>query len=176
MKFFPESLVPDPDKKINLNDKDLINKIIEKLIINDKDLRLIKQDQFDSKQGEMVTCKFLKKDKEIGIIFQKVSFYDKKDFDDDVPLMNSFWDCMHDRKLLPHVHEELSGVRVQYYPESEIVTKKLCGIKITISRKSTSFAVGSVDTIYNDLAKENKLNNCAYNNLNLYIDWIKKNI
>ena len=31
MKFFPESLVPDPDKKINLNDKDLINKIIEKL-------------------------------------------------------------------------------------------------------------------------------------------------
>ena len=176
MKFFPESLVPDPDKKINLNDKDLINKIIEKLVTKDKNLRLIKQDQFDSKQGEMVTCKFLKKDKEIGIIFQKVSFYDKKDFDDDAPLMNSFWDCMHDRKLLPHVHEELSGVRVQYYPESEIVTKKLCGIKITISRKSTSFAVGSVDTIYNDLAKENKLNNCAYNNLNLYIDWIKKNI
>ena len=176
MKFFSESLVPDPDKKISLSDKDLINKIIEKLIINDKDLRMIKQDQFDSKQGEMVTCKFLKKDKEIGITFQKVSFYDKKDFDDDVPLMNSFWDCMHDRKLLPHVHEELSGVRVQYYPESEIVTKKLCGIKITISRKSTSFAVGSVDTIYNDLAKENKLNNCAYNNLNLYIDWIKKNI
>jgi hypothetical protein len=89
MKFFPESLVPDPDKKINLNDKDLINKIIEKLIINDKDLRMIKQDQFDSKQGEIVTCKFLKKDKEIGITFQKASFYDKKDFDDDVPLMNS---------------------------------------------------------------------------------------
>ena len=175
MKFFPESLVPDPDKKINLNDKDLINKIIEKLVTKDKNLRMIKQDQFDSKQGEIVTCKFLKKDKEIGITFQKASFYDKKDFDDDVPLMNSFWDCMHNKKLLPHVHEKMSGA--QYFPDSEIDTKKLCGIRINISSyKHTSFAVGSVDTIYNDLAKENKLNNCAYNNLNLYIDWIKKNI
>ena len=175
MKFFPESLVPDPDKKLSLNDKDLINKIIEKLIINNKNLRMIKQDQFDSKQGEIVTCKFLIKDKEIGISFQKVSFYDKKDFDNDVPLMNSFWDCIHNKKLPPHVHEQTS--RVQYFPDSEIDTKKLCGIRINISSyKYTSFAVGSIDTIYNDLTKENKLYDCAYNNLNLYIEWIKKNI
>ena len=175
MKFFPESLVPDPDKKINLNDKDLINKIIEKLVIKDKNLRLIKQDQFDSKQGEIVTCKFLKNDKEISIGFQKVSFYDKKDFDYNIPLMNSFWDCIHDRKLESHVHEELPNM--QYLPESEINTKKLCGIKIIISTyKNTSFAVGSSDTIYNDLAQENKLYKCAYQNLPLYIDWVKKNI
>ena len=173
MKFFPESLVPDPDKKINLNDKDLINKIIEKLLTKEKNLKMIKQDQFASKQGEIVTCKFLKNDKEINIGFQKVSFYDKKDFDYNIPLMNSFWDCIHDRKLESHVHEELPNM--QYLPESEIDTKKLCGIKIIISTyKHTSFAVGSSDTIYNDPPQENKLYKCAYQNLPLYVDWIKK--
>ena len=42
MKFFPESLVPDPDKKINLNDKDLINKIIEKLVTKEKNLKILR--------------------------------------------------------------------------------------------------------------------------------------
>ena len=175
MKFFPESLVPDPDKKINLNDKDLINKIIEKLVTKEKNLKMIKQDQFASKQGEIVTCKFLKNDKEINIGFQKVSFYDKKDFDYDVPLMNSFWDCMHDKKLEPHVHEEIPGMI--HLPESNIDTKKLCGIRITTDKKKqTSFAVGSSDTIYCDGPQENKLYNCAYQNLPLYVDWIKKDL
>ena len=90
--------------------------------------------------------------------------------------MNSFWDCMHDKKLEPHVHEEMPGI--QYLPESNIDTKKLCGIRITLDKKKeTSFAVGSVDEIYGSWdGNDNKLYKCALNNLNLYVDWIKKDL
>ena len=38
---------------------------------------------------------------------------------------------------------------IQYLPEGNIDTKKLCGIRITLDKKKeTSFAVGSVDDIY----------------------------
>ena len=183
MKFFPESLVPDPDKKFSITDKSLVNKIVESLVMENKDLLLINQthEEFHNKGkyagglGDYIICKFLKKDKELNLVFQKISFFDKKDFDYDKPLMNSFWDCVNDKKLEPHVHEEVPGI--QYLPKSEIKTKKLCGIKIAISKyKYTSFAVGSADTVYNDIPKENKLYKCAYQNLTLYIDWIKKNL
>ena len=44
MKIFPESLVPDPDKKINIFDKSLINKINDNLLKSDQNMRLLKQD------------------------------------------------------------------------------------------------------------------------------------
>ena len=184
MKFFPESLVPDPDKKLSISDKGLINKIVEKLVTDDKDLRLINQThevrhnkgKYEGGLGDYIVCKFIKNDKNIFIAFTKISFYDKKDFDYDIPLMNSFWDCMHDKKLEPHVHEEMPGI--QYLPESNIDTKKLCGIRITLDKKKeTSFAVGSVDEIYGSWdGNDNKLYKCALNNLNLYVDWIKKDL
>ena len=184
MKFFPESFVPDPDKKLNISDKGLINKIVEKLVTDDKDLRLINQtheERYDKGKykgglGDYIVCKFIKKDKNFYILFTKISFYDKKDFDYDVPLMNSFWDCMHNKKLEPHVHEEMPGI--QYLPEGNIDTKKLCGIRITLDKKKeTSFAVGSVDDIYGSWdGYDKKLSECAFNNLNLYVDWLKKDI
>ena len=47
MKFFPESIVPDPDKKFHINDKDIINKLIDGLLKKDKELRLLKQEQYN---------------------------------------------------------------------------------------------------------------------------------
>ena len=41
MKFFPESLVPDPDKKFSITDKSLVNKIVESLVMENKELLLI---------------------------------------------------------------------------------------------------------------------------------------
>ena len=45
MKFFPESWVPDPDKKFNQDDQNIINKIIEKLLEEDKELKLTKLEE-----------------------------------------------------------------------------------------------------------------------------------
>ena len=44
MKIFPESIVPDPDKKMNNFDKSLIDKINDTLLKSDEDMKLLKQD------------------------------------------------------------------------------------------------------------------------------------
>ena len=177
MKFFPDFLVPDPDRKINKMDQLLIDKIIEKLVVDDRDLRLFKQSKhaIRGNEHEEIVLSFIKnKDEKIYISFTKVSIYDKNNFDSNVSLIASFYECMNDIKLQPHVNEQISG---WYLPGSTIDTEKLCGIKITLQdARTTSFAVASVDVIYSDPGKEQKISRCADNNLNLYIDWIRKGI
>ena len=57
-------------------------------------------------------------------------------------------------------------------------TKKLCGINISSKelKFSTTFAVGSNDTVYNDPSKDNKIYKCAYKNLEAYINFIHKKL
>ena len=58
MKFFPESWVPDPDKKFNQDDQNIINKIIEKLLEEDKELKLTKiEDDKHIKEGRFQSQK-----------------------------------------------------------------------------------------------------------------------
>jgi hypothetical protein len=170
MKFFPESIVPDPDKKFHINDKDIINKLIDGLLKKDKELRLLKQEQynwFNGHYGEGINGNLEKKENKIQIICRKISIYNKKNFDDDLDLFNSHWDCVNDyqQSTKPMTNENLG-------------TKKLCGINISSFelKFSTAFAVGSNDTVYNDPPKDNKLYKCAYDNLESYIDYILKKI
>ena len=66
MKIFPESIVPDPDKKINIFDKSLINKINDNLLKSNQNMRLLKQDYR--------TGLIIKKDKKLAkkYIFKKI--------------------------------------------------------------------------------------------------------
>ena len=42
MKIFPESIVPDPDKKMNNFDKSLIDKVNDNLLKSDENMKLLK--------------------------------------------------------------------------------------------------------------------------------------
>ena len=176
MKFFPASILPDPDKKFNLLDSSLVSQIVEKLLIDDEDLRMIKQEDINN-QGDTLLINFLKKKKGLWLSFKKISIYGNGSgnsdnrFDSD--LLDSFWCCMHDIKPFTPFDTKLY---IERHNPWEIETKKVCGIKISISRsEEISFAVGSKDMFYNNLPNENKLNECAHQNLPLYIDWIQKN-
>ena len=105
-------------------------------------------------------------EKQYGIIGKSLSYSLS-------PNLHNFWFKKNNLKanysLIEIESEQIKDVI------DKIRTKKLCGIKIIISTyKHTSFAVGSSDTIYNDPPQENKLYKCAYQNLPLYVDWIKK--
>ena len=170
MKFFPEFLVPDPDKKFHLNDKDLISKLIEDVLKKDKEVRLIRQTQRNidhAGYGEAIDCVLIKNEKEIRISFRKISYYNKDYFDQDLSLYNSHWDCVNNNQKSgkPMTNENLG-------------TKKLCGINIDSPTLnfSTSFAVGSNDVVYNDPPKDNKLYKCAYENLGAFGDYICKKL
>ena len=54
MKFFPESWVPDPDKKFNQDDQNIINKIIEKLLEEDKNLKLRNNNNFEGSPSRVI--------------------------------------------------------------------------------------------------------------------------
>ena len=160
MKFFPESLVPDPDKKINLSDKDLINKIISSLLKEDKKLRLVKQEIINFHQshlGQVSVAYFEKNKKPTNVQFRKISMYDKDDFYSELQILNSF------------------NAAINITDEGNIIKpKKLVGISIEVKHKRDGFAVGSQDTFHNNLAIEKKLYADANQYLHLYVKWIMK--
>ena len=162
MKFFPESWVSDPDKKINPSDTSLINKIISSLLESDKKLRLTKQECVESNQfhyGNYCVAHFKKNKKDKAVVFRKVSIYEKKSFFNELDIVNSF-------------------IRAMNSSDDDIInkTKKLVGIRIEVNRKDEGFAVNSVDGFYNDSTINNKLWNYANQNLDLYCKWIKKHL
>ena len=76
-------------------------------------------------------------------------------------------------------YQKIFGMPPVWRGEDEnLGTKKLCGINISSKelKFSTTFAIGSNDTVYNDPPKDNKLYKCAYDNLESYIDYILKKI
>ena len=160
MKFFPESLVPDPDRKLNLTDKDLINKIISSLLKKDKKLKLVKQEIRDLNQGylgQLSIAHFEKNKKPKNVQFRKTSMYHKDDFYSELPILNSF------------------NAAINTTDQGNVIKpKKLIGILIEVKYKRDGFAVGSQDTFYNNLAIEKKLYDDAYQYLHLYIEWIMK--
>ena len=162
MKFFPESWVSDPDKKINPSDTSLINKIITSLLESDKKLRLTKQEYVESNQfhyGNYCVAHFKKDKKDKAVVFRKVSIYEKKSFFNELDIVNSF-------------------IRAMNSSDDDVInkTKKLVGIRIEVNGKDEGFAVNSVDGFYNDSTINNKLWNYANQNLDLYCKWIKKHL
>ena len=191
MKIFPESIVPDPDKKINIFDKSLINKINDNLLKSNQNMRLLKQDyrtglKWESCSEIMENTYQIDKNN-FKIVFCKLSGYGKKPFDGDL--------CIY---KIPHTHAEAINpleyidndpVNTKYYDMRDKIianTKKFCGFKINIwgwkndDKPSVlgeeAFAVGSIDQVYSDNDVTRRVNESAIEHLNLYIDWIKKKI
>lgn len=169
MKIFPESIVADPDKEINLNDKNIIDKIINSLLKTSSTIKMIKQNHFKDLKWpyakEMMECFFEDKDDKFKIEFLKISLHDKDTFYDFLQIVNSYISCVNP--------DDTNVVQK---------TKKLCGLEFRIIDKDKNYfksqglAVGSIDKIYGDPEISIKLYKNAKENINLYINWIIKNL
>ena len=187
MKFFPEALVPDPDKKIDKFDKLLINKVIEELLKHDTDLRLIKQEHRVGLNfqncTEIIQCNFEKGIFKYYIEFCKLSSYGKKDFNDDpctFKILNTH--ALSINSIKDDNSIEFMNMQNKLIDE----TKKFCGLKINIhlsedGKRSKllgeeAFAVGSKDTIYGQSELTRRVDESALKHLDLYKDWIIKKL
>ena len=180
MKFFPESLVPDPDKKFNQSDYNLINKIIEKLLQEDKDLDLYKNDNFEgspsrvireinqSDIGEQMDVFFSKNEKLLNVSFRKFSSYNNREFHTNIDCVSFY------RQYLECLHPEI--VKKQTYQQvvkEDVKINKLIGIQIIGGRNHlwSDLCVGSVE---DDINTSNSLNNCASKKIDIVIDIIRE--
>jgi len=175
MKFFPESWVPDPDKKFNQNDQNLINKIIEKLLEEDKNLKLRNNNNFEgspsrvisdinqSDYGQQIEVFFLKNEKPLGVAFRKLSRYNNKEYwkdDEWFSLLRQYLECLH---------PELANKPT--YGDFKI--NKLIGIQIGgWDNYWASLCVGSVE---GNIIRSRNLYNCASKQTDLFIDVIREN-
>ena len=83
MKFFPESWVPDPDKKFSPLDESLIAKIIAGVLKSNPKFEFIESKHVRQDGGEynqMIISSFKKGKKDFGYVFYKISEYNKKNF------------------------------------------------------------------------------------------------
>ena len=93
MKIFPESWVPDPDKKFSPLDESLIDKIIAGVLKSDPKFEFIeskhvRQDHYPTwsdaifsdggEYNQMIISSFKKGEKDFGYVFYKISEYNKK--------------------------------------------------------------------------------------------------
>ena len=169
MKIFPESIVPDPDKEINSNDKNIIDRILNSVLKTTPTIKMITQNHVKnlrwSYAREMLECYFEDKSDKFKIEFLKISLHDKNTYFDFLQIVNSYISCVNP-------------------DDTDVVqkAKKLCGLEFRISDKEKNYfksqglAVGSIDKIYGDPEISFKLYKNAEENINLYIDWILKNL
>ena len=178
MKFFPESWVPDPDKKFNQDDQNIINTIIEKLLEEDKNLKLRNNNNFEgspsrvirdinqSDYGQEISVFFSKNEKPLDVSFRKFSSYNNKEFhkDDECFLMfRQYLECLHPELLnQPIDHNILKNIKIN----------KLIGILIGGWNNSWSgLCVGSVE---DNIDRSRNLYNQASKQTDLFVDMIKE--
>ena len=157
MKFFPESWVPDPDKKISPFDESLINKIIAGVLKSDQEIKFIKNrldtDIPANDHNQRIISLLKKGEKDFYIGFVKISEYRKENFEWLGHIVHDYCDCMGfdpggDFSDL----DKLEWIKKK--------TKKLVGIRIIFGPRPTeltSFVVGSQD----DSSTYTKLNKYA---------------
>ena len=114
MKIFPESIVPDPDKKMNNFDKSLIDKVNDDLLKSDKDMRLLKQDYRTGLKwencSEIIENVYQINKNHFKIVFCKLSAYGKKPFDVNI----------HKEYLAHEKIDNLAGLEVELIYEWEL--------------------------------------------------------
>jgi len=178
MKFFPESWVPDPDKKFNQDDQNIINKIIEKLLEEDKNLKLRNNNNFEgspsrvirdinqSDYGQQIDVFFSKNEKALHVSFRKFSSYNNKEFhkdDECLSMFNQYLECLHPELLnQPIDRNVLNNIKIN----------KLVGIQIGDYRRGLSgLCVGSVE---DNIDRSRNLYNQASKQTDLFVDMIKE--
>ena len=128
MKIFPESWVPDPDKKFSPLDESLIDKIIAGVRKSDPKIEFIKKrHDTDIPGGEFsqrLVFVFKKDEKDFGYTFYKISEYNKKNFIHMYEMVDDYcaatgYDFNDLNPVLPHEWAEKK-------------TKKLVGIRIQV--------------------------------------------
>ena len=139
MKFFPESWVPDPDKKFSPLDESLIAKIIAGVLKSDPKFKFIeskhmRQDNYPTwsdaifsdggEYNQMIISSFKKGEKDFGYVFYKISEYNKKNFIHMHEMVDDYcaatgYDFNDLNPVLPHEWAEKK-------------TKKLVGIRIQV--------------------------------------------
>ena len=139
MKIFPESWVPDQDKKFSRFDESLIGKIIAGVQKSDQEIKFIESkhmrednyptwsDAIFSDGGEynqMIISSFKKGEKDFGYVFYKISEYNKKNFIHMDEMVDDYcsatgYDFNDLNPVLPHEWAEKK-------------TKKLVGIRIQV--------------------------------------------
>ena len=138
MKIFPESWVPDPDKKFSPLDESLIAKIIAGVLKSDPKFEFIeskhmRQDHYPAwgdaifsdggEYNQMIISSFKKGEKDFGYVFYKISEYNKKNFIHMDEMVNDYcaatgYDFNDLNPVLPHEWAEkktkkLVGIRIQ---------------------------------------------------------------
>ena len=127
MKFFPESWVPDPDKKFSPLDESLIAKIIAGVLKSNPKFEFIESKHVRQDGGEynqMIISSFKKGKKDFGYVFYKISEYNKKNFIHMYEMVDDYcaatgYDFNDLNPVLPHEWAEKK-------------TKKLVGIRIQV--------------------------------------------
>ena len=139
MKIFPESWVPDPDKKFSPLDESLINKIIAGVLKSDPKIKFIenkhmRQDNYPTwsdaifsdggEYNQMIISSFKKGEKDFHYVFYKISEYNKKNFIHMHEMVDDYcaatgYDFNDLNPVLPHEWAEKK-------------TKKLVGIRIQV--------------------------------------------
>ena len=170
MKIFPESWVPDPDKKFSPFDESLIKQIIDGVLKYNQKIKFIKKrHDTDIPGGEFsqrLVFGFKKGKEDFYFEFLKISEHNKKNF---VYLENMVWDYCD---CTGYDDNELNPVLPNEWVEKK--TKKLVGIRIQVRANTmlTEFAVASQED-HSDTYK--KLNNHAVKKIPEIINFVINN-
>ena len=139
MKIFPESWVPDPDKKFSPLDESLIDKIIAGVLKSDPKFEFIeskhvRQDHYPTwsdaifsdggEYNQMIISYFKKGEKDFGYVFYKISEYNKKNFASMHEMVDDY--CA----ATGYDFNDLNPVLPNEWVEKK--TKKLVGIRIQV--------------------------------------------
>ena len=139
MKIFPESWVPDPDKKFSPLDESLIGKIIAGVLKSDPKFEFIeskhvRQDNYPEwgdaifsdggEYNQMIISYFKKGEKDFGYVFYKISEYNKKNFIHMDEMVDDY--CA----ATGYDFNDLNPVVPHEWAEKK--TKKLVGIRIQV--------------------------------------------
>ena len=181
MKIFPESWVPDPDKKFSPLDESLIDKIIAGVLKSDPKFKFIeskhmRQDNYPTwsdaifsdggEYNQMIISSFKKGEKDFYFEFLKISEHNKKNFIELHGMVMDYCNCTgyDDNYLNPVLPNEWV----------EKKTKNLVGIRIQVRANTmlTEFAVASQE---DHLDTYKKLNNHAVKKIPEIINFVINN-
>ena len=171
MKIFPESWVPDPDKKFSPLDESLIDKIIAGVLKSDPKFEFIeskhvRQDNYPTwsdaifsdggEYNQMIISSFKKGEKDFHYVFYKISEYNKKNFIHMHEMVDDYcaatgYDFNDLNPVLPHEWVEkktkkLVGIRIQNLAEFVVPSQEDNG---STYKKFLDHAVKKIPSIIN---------------------------
>jgi|TARA_Y100000294_G_scaffold62521_1_gene59230 hypothetical protein len=170
IKWFPDSWVPDPDKKFSPFDENLIDQIIAGVLESDPKIKFIKK-RHDTNipanvYNQRLVFVFKKGEADFYLEFLKISEYNKKNYNYLHDMVMDYCDSTgyDDNYLNPVLPDDWVGKKA----------KKLVGIRIQVRQNTilTEFAVGSQE---DHLDTYKKLNDHAVKKIPEIIDFIIKN-